>query len=796
MPDLNALSNEVKGLPDQALQTELQHPNGMLPGFLVLAEAQRRETMRQAAQQQQTQGQSSSVYDDVIRSMMARQPPQGLPAPPAGMVPMGAGQPSGGMPGSTPPQNFAQPKPAGMAKGGPIRFAEGGSQSAAQALFNPSLDEANTLGEVGSRESNDDYLAKNPDPKSSASGRYQFTNNTWRDMTKLSGVGGEYKRAMDAPPWMQDLNALTLLRKTRDPNSTYAWAASGAAKGRPYTNPYATTDQAQQRAAFPFPPAPTPAAPPIEKAPPPEEKPEESEETSPPAPAPEPEESAKAPPAPAPEPEKPQQKEPQLAGGPPLPPEEGSEAAASQTIGQRLQGIANPPQADPYAQSRAQLDQLIQQLNVGRATINQLQSQVLTRTQHADPWTYLGNMAQGMADYAAAHPYAGTGLAFAHGAGVANQYKDEARRGALSNYLALEKAGQEIDQQMYALQNQQVQLQGAQVRVTPDILRFLPGVNPASQQPWQVGDTVYGQQALDLTKRLQDVAVKQAEQKPVTQTAQIALVGKSLNLPDDQTQWTNEDWKKVNEQINPGGQLTPSDIDQVARNYINGIPIPPLGRGKYAIRDYEAVVHRVAQLQVEEGDNIIGRRGNIAADNAALKQLQTRASALNTFEGTAGANLDMMVDWAKKLTDTHSPLLNKKLRDIDVNVLGSEDVAAFNATNQVATTEVARVLNNPNMQGALSDSGREEVRSLIPREATLGQVLKTAEVLRKDMANRKLYFDKEIATLQNRLAGYGRPGGAAPSGGAAPAKRYQMNGREIIRQGGGWVYKDDGSPVQ
>lgn len=38
----------------------------------------------------------------------------------------------------------------------------------------------------------------------SASGAYQFTDGTWRDMTRKYGVGTEYARAKDAPPDVQD----------------------------------------------------------------------------------------------------------------------------------------------------------------------------------------------------------------------------------------------------------------------------------------------------------------------------------------------------------------------------------------------------------------------------------------------------------------------------------------------------------------------------------------------------------------------------------------------------------------
>jgi hypothetical protein len=60
--DLNQLAAQLKGVPDQALQQELVNPSGVAPSYLVLAEAQRRSLMRQAAQQQQAERQKQSGW--------------------------------------------------------------------------------------------------------------------------------------------------------------------------------------------------------------------------------------------------------------------------------------------------------------------------------------------------------------------------------------------------------------------------------------------------------------------------------------------------------------------------------------------------------------------------------------------------------------------------------------------------------------------------------------------------------------------------------------------------------------
>ena len=113
MQNLIQLEDDVKGLPDQALQQLAQAPNPQLPQFLVISEIQRRSDMRKRfeARQQQPQG-------TVAQQIVAPQQ-QGIGA----MVPPGQQPMPQRMPMQPPMQRPMAPQ--GMSGGGVVRMAEG-----------------------------------------------------------------------------------------------------------------------------------------------------------------------------------------------------------------------------------------------------------------------------------------------------------------------------------------------------------------------------------------------------------------------------------------------------------------------------------------------------------------------------------------------------------------------------------------------------------------------------------------------------------------------------------------------
>ena len=115
MSNIVEQQNLLKGLPDTRLATLMQNPVATIPPFLVAAEAQRRQAIRQ---QFAGSGDNESVVDSLTRQLASV--PQNIQATP---------QPMPQIPQTPPMMGVAalQQAQQGMANGGPVRrFAEQG----------------------------------------------------------------------------------------------------------------------------------------------------------------------------------------------------------------------------------------------------------------------------------------------------------------------------------------------------------------------------------------------------------------------------------------------------------------------------------------------------------------------------------------------------------------------------------------------------------------------------------------------------------------------------------------------
>jgi len=212
--------------------------------------------------------------------------------------------------------------------------------------------------------------------------------------------------------------------------------------------------------------------------------------------------------------------------------------------------------------------------------------------------------------------------------------------------------------------------------------------------------------------------------------------------------------------------MSPEAFDQAAEKYYQTGTLPSIGRGLQGLALNKAIMNRTAELH--KGESLGEGTAEYKANAESLKKLQGNLDSVSAFEKTAIKNLDMFNDLAKKVTDSGIPILNAPLRSA-ASLLGSKDQAAFDAARQVAVNEIAKVTSSPGLSGVLSDSARKEVESFIPEKATVGQIVKLSETLKKDMANRHESYDQQIADIKSRMGGKSGGGSANTNLPARPA---------------------------
>lgn len=196
------------------------------------------------------------------------------------------------------------------------------------------------------------------------------------------------------------------------------------------------------------------------------------------------------------------------------------------------------------------------------------------------------------------------------------------------------------------------------------------------------------------------------------------------------------------------GLLTPQAQSALGQQYVETGALPQGMRSP-------AMAAQILNTGVKNAGgapDLAANKATYSADAGSLKKLQSNFDTVDAFEKTAGKNLDIFLNQAKKVTDTGLPVLNMPARLI-AGQLGGTDQAAFDAARTTALTEISRVLNSANASGVVSDHARGEVSSLIKPDATLPQIVQAANILKQDMANRHAAYQQQIGEIQNRIKG-------------------------------------------
>jgi hypothetical protein len=199
--------------------------------------------------------------------------------------------------------------------------------------------------------------------------------------------------------------------------------------------------------------------------------------------------------------------------------------------------------------------------------------------------------------------------------------------------------------------------------------------------------------------------------------------------------------------------LTDDDYQRAGEQYIRTGVMPALGRDSVTRARIVKAGNQYARDNGLNPQDVVTMQAAYAGDKESLKKFQAQRDQIVSFEQTAQKNLDLFLNLASKIPDTGVPWLNTPLRNLNANLIGSENMAAVNAARNIANNEIAKVTSGGGLGGVLSDSARHEVAGYNPQNATFAQTKAVAAILKQDMANRHGAMDATLSEIRGRIGG-------------------------------------------
>lgn len=194
--------------------------------------------------------------------------------------------------------------------------------------------------------------------------------------------------------------------------------------------------------------------------------------------------------------------------------------------------------------------------------------------------------------------------------------------------------------------------------------------------------------------------------------------------------------------------------------------------------DRKKVLSVVTKLNTGEG--ITAREGaaavvDIGSTKKSLDKMVPQLDAITAFEKTAESIGGKLVEIAKKVDSSGVPVVERWIRAGRKSVEGDPDVTELNARMQTFRTEAARIINNPNLTGVLSDSARHEVEDIMPSASSAEQIERGVEVLMSEAATRRKLLADQIEDAKGRVkkGAAKTPASAPPAGFPSVSKEEQ-----------------------
>lgn len=176
----------------------------------------------------------------------------------------------------------------------------------------------------------------------------------------------------------------------------------------------------------------------------------------------------------------------------------------------------------------------------------------------------------------------------------------------------------------------------------------------------------------------------------------------------------------------------------------------PMGLSRQGPEAMQAIQNRAAEMTKKAGltPEEFAAAGPLTRQKlGAYLQLEKNRNAIQAYEAMLGLNIDILKELSGKVSRTGSPYVNRPVLWLQQNATGDADVAEYLFQVQTVSTEIARVLNNPNLTGQLTDTARKELQSVVRGELNPQQMDRVLARAKVDASNRSKSFDTQADKL-------------------------------------------------
>lgn len=163
-------------------------------------------------------------------------------------------------------------------------------------------------------------------------------------------------------------------------------------------------------------------------------------------------------------------------------------------------------------------------------------------------------------------------------------------------------------------------------------------------------------------------------------------------------------------------------------------------------------------------DDATANKAALGAATKALNTQQTQYSATQTSVGTLKSSMDRLENYVKPLVDSGSPLLNKTLRSLSGNVLGSQNYSAFQNEMNTIATEYAKILNGASASiSGVSVSSVDDIKKAFNESVTTGQLETVLDAMKQDVNARLVSQKSTINQITSDIHDLGNGGSTSNS---------------------------------